>query len=319
VVINGPGIFNQALNNGTLTLHQYNTRAPLVINALTHDGGITGVVKTGPGEAVLTHPGNNFRSLFVLEGTLIFDSIASNGTTSAAGNGVAGQNPITLGDATFRYAGTNETGHATDRLIRLRESGTVDASGAGPLVFTAPVNFSPYSYGLNRMLTLSGTGAGEIQGRLDLRGGRLQKRGPGVWTLNGVSRNIVWGADVLDGTLVLNGEFGRDITVHPGGTLAGTGRVQRNLHVMDGGALSLDPAAGPMSVGKNLLLGQGAKLALPPKIANTSFEPVLLVAGKIEGVFTDVPANARVLYHELGGMSAVSVQRKSIGTLLMVR
>jgi len=324
VAINGPGILGQNLANAPLYIHQYNTLAPLVINAQIF-GYATGnsryLIKTGPGELVLTSPNSGFytadtgRSLLVLEGILTFDAIGDKEALSPLG---AGQR-ILLGDATLRYTGT---GHTSHRQIVLRGFGVVEASGTGPLVFTNPALLLEPTSGKNALFTLSGTGEGVIEGTLNnitaantASGSRLRKRGSGTWTLGENSHSsYIWGAEIFDGTLVLNGSFGRDITVHANGTLSGKGLVKRDLYLNDGGTLALNPDA-VLTVGKNLYLAEGALLSLPRKLPGV-FVPVLKVNGKVEGSFTP-PSHAYWKYDEQA--KTFLVKLRPTGTLLMVR
>jgi hypothetical protein len=309
VVIDGTAILGDEWGNAGLTIHQYSTNA-LTINAQIYDGNGTCLTNTGPGELVLTSPDSRFDRLRVLEGTLTCDSIRDAGQPCSLGlDGGTYSRRLVLGDATLKYVGA---GDETNRRFVMRGFGVVEASGSGPLVFTdgEPVIVS-YISG-NQLLTLSGETEGVITGSLNgLQGGRIQKRGNGKWTLTG-DTSIIWGADVLEGVLVVDGSLGRDITVHANGTLAGRGTVQRDLAV-EGGTLFLDPAA-PMTVGKNLVIGEGAALALPAKITNTDFLPVLTVAGKITGEFSNLPANAIVRYD---GNSILAKTRG--GTLFLLK
>jgi len=319
VVIDGPGIFCDQMGNGSVTLHQYNTNAALTINAQVFFTDGTCVVKTGPGKLVLTHPNSQFTRLFVNEGTLEFHSIRNNNESSSLGRMDNGHRKnIVLGDATLRYVGG---GNFTDRQFQVRGFGVLEASGSGPLVFTHdfPVLVSSTYFSGNQLLTLAGETEGEIWGSLNnLQGGRLRKRGTGTWTLTETSHspNIVWGAEIFEGALVLDGTLGWDVTVHSNGVLKGSGRVHRDLIVKDGGILEADPEAPKlMEVGKNLVLESGAKILLPKKLS-TGWKPVLKVNGNITGEF-EKPNHAYVDYNHAAGL--VSVRYRPTGTLLMVR
>ena len=314
------GNFNLCHNgeNGALTIHQYNTNAALVINTRVNNNTSTRLVKTGPGELVLNHTNSTFSGLYVYEGTVTFPAIANVGVNSPVGRGINDGNfSFLLGDATLCYKGTDPEGHSTDRAIRLRGFGILDASGTGPLTFMREnLIDEPYT-GKNQLLTLSGArgGRGVIKGSLNgLNGGRLRKRGEGEWTLTSSSTNsIIWGAEIFDGTLIVNGSLGRDVTVHAGGTLAGTGRIQRNLIIKDGGILSLDPDA-PMTVGKNLILAEGAVLKLPKNLPNY-FIPLLYVEGKIMDEFANPPPHAFVKYEN----GVLSAKFRPVGTLFLIK
>jgi len=307
--------------NGFLTVHQYNTAAPLVIavEISPESGAGTGLVKTGPGELVLAAD-NRFGRLDVFEGTLTFGTVAAMGNPSPLGT-LGALSRISLTDATLRYTGPAQS---TNLRIQLRGFGVIEASGTGALTLTDnnPV-FPNGSFGGNQLLTLSGSGAGVIAGSLNnLNGGRLWKKGPGTWTLNGNSANILYGAEIFEGTIILNGTLGRDVTVGnsplptPNSPLSpkltGPGTVKRDLYVNANGTIAADPAA-PLKVGKNLIIASGAILDLPRKLPPT-WEPVILVGGKIEGEF-DKPAHAYVKYEG----NAVLAKHRPVGTLLLVK
>ena len=300
VVIDGPHYLNQRGDSG-IVIHQYNTNAALVLNAPV---SASTLIKTGPGELVINHPSTFFWARFYLyEGALSFSEPRDFYSW------------LLLGDATLRFTGP---GHVSPVQIGLGGFGVVEASGGGPLVLAAhPVTFTPSGPGGgNRLLTLSGETEGVVEGELQLYGGRLRKRGPGTWTLTETSHSprIIWGAEIFEGLLVLNGTLGYDVTVHAGGTLSGTGRVHRDLIVKNGGALSLDPNAEKLlEVGKNLVIENGAKITLPKKLP-TAFTPVLKVNGNITGEF-EKPYYAHVDYAN----GRVSVRYRPTGTLLMVR
>ena len=312
VEINGPGLFNWNNGEGGIAVHQYNTNAALTINAQVGvDYSCMGFTKSGPGELVLTHPGSHISRLGLFEGTLTCFSIGNYDQPSSIGHEVGGHaRPLILGDATLRYAGG---GDSTDRRFRLVGFGVIEAEGSGSLVFT---HESPVLPNGGQLLTLSGSKEGVFEGSLSgLGGGRLRKRGSGTWTLNGAT-SIIWGGEVFDGTLVLDGSFGRDLTVHGGGVLAGKGRVNRDLVVKDGGAVSANPETpGVLRVGHNLVIENGAKIILPRKLPS-AWVVVLKVDGEIIGEFAK-PVHAHMDHDRINGL--VSVKHRPVGTLLMVR
>ena len=322
VFINGSTLMDDGVN-GWLTIHQYNETKPLVINScLTHTSGSgTGVVKSGPGELILNNETNPVGSLTILEGTVTVPSMACLGAGAE----------ILMARATLRYVGTNETGHATSRQIRLRSSVTLDASGVGPWTLShATQPFVMPNQSKNNLLTLTGTGKGVITGPLDLLGGRLWKKGSGTWVLDGHSSNIVWGAEILEGTLVVNGTLGRDVSVghdkslYPqipqsqnSPTLSGSGSIKRNLTFHDGSAIEINPSAPPLKVGKNLAINGDVALKLPNKFSTVPAVVIQLGPnGKIKGNFKK-PDNAYVNYDHANG--TVTVAYRPTGTLLMVR
>jgi len=115
---------------------------------------------------------------------------------------------------------------------------------------------------------------------------------------------------------VLDGTLGRDVTVYTNGTLKGVGLVQRHLIVKKDGVIEADPDAPELlKVGKNLVLEDGAQLALPKKLS-MDWKPVLEVRGKIIGEF-ERPNHAYVDYDHANGL--VSVRFRPTGTLLLIR
>jgi len=319
ITINGPGRLQNGWHSGesTFFIHQYNTLAPLIINTSVGSGG-TGFTKAGPGEVIFNNHDNPLIFVHLHEGVLTIPSIADTLDASPLGRATGDRSSdLSLGDATLRYKGTDPQGHSTNRRIRLHGFGVVEASGDGPLVFTHDVPFYPWGVSGNYLLTLSGKTEGVVTGAFDLRGGRLRKRGTGTWTLAETSHSsCIWGADVMEGTLVLDGSFGRNITVYSGGTLKGAGLVRRNLIVKKDGAVYADPdAVKLLKVGNNLVIEKGAKLALP-KPLSSDWKPVLEIHGKIIGEF-EKPNHAYVDYDHVNGL--VSVKFRPTGTLLMVR
>ena len=312
VVITGAVELCMGCYNGPLLIHQYNTAAPLTITVPINNYSGNALLKTGPGELVLRNPQSSI-GIILAEGILSFPDIADAGERCSIG--ATTPQVQMANNTTLRYIGEDPAGHASNRQIQLRGKCAIEACGDGPLILTNAVTIAVNGGG-NPLLTLGGKGAGVITGELQLNGGRLRKRGGGTWTLTETSHSsCVWGAEIFNGTLVLDGSFGRDVTVHNGGTLAGSGRVKRNLIVKDGGTLLLDPSAGAMSVGHNLVLEPGAKLALPPKFRDTMFAPILDVEGEITGAFTDIPAAIR-LQREGNTLLA---KYQSPGTLFIVR
>ena len=306
------------------SVHQYNTAAPLVISARIRDGGGSlGFLKTGPGELILTHPNSNIQVPNVFEGTLTYTSIADTGTPSALGSG----DYILLANATLRYAGDDPAGHKTNRRVLLRGKGVLDASGAGPLTFSAADLLTTRQHvdiGQTHMLTLGGGagGVGIIEGRINLGGGRLRKQGEGEWILANTSTNsFTWGTDVLGGTLTLNGFLGRDVTVYggrespraDGGTIKGSGTIERNLILEPGATLGYDPKNAPLTVGKNLVIKPGALLNLPRRLPS-DWTPLVKVNGKITGTFAP-PNHAYVKIEN----NILFIKQRPVGTMLMVR
>lgn len=307
MVIDGSGTLCSSDVNGSLHIMQYDDNAPLIIGARVSSASSgSGLTKSGPGELVLTNRLNTFAGLYIYEGTVTASSVANNGTASAAGFG----SEILLGTAAFKYTGEGDT---TDKLFKLRGHGTLDASGSGPLVLTRATPVAT-AEGNDHRLTLDGSGEGVVLGKLDLKVGSLRKTGSGSWTLGGDSvTNFFWGSTVVeDGRLVVDCDLGRDVTVAAGGTLAGCGRIQHNLALA--GTLEVDPDAGVLFVGNNIML-DGAAFTVAGRLPRGEFVEILACGGTISGEFTDVPDKYKLRYTA----NTVEAQERIRETLFILR
>jgi hypothetical protein len=220
--------------NSWLHIHNYSTNR-LTIGSLIELNFVNSDVMTcGPGEVRLANETNTFTDLGVHGGTLLFDQIANSGEAQQLGTA-----DVALGDATLKYTGS---GHSSDRTIALRGAGVIDASGTGPLTFTATGDFITQPGGsLDMPLTLAGTGTGSIAGTSAMTAGYLTKTGSGMWTLGNGWTN--WSTEVQDGTLCVNGTLFSWylVEVEPDGRLAGTGAIPRDLEISGTVAPGLSP------------------------------------------------------------------------------
>ncbi|NLF39758.1 hypothetical protein GX586_09955, partial [bacterium] len=214
VLITGSGGINSGLNQ-CLHVHVYSTN-PVMIDAELRQSN-DAFAKSGPGTLILTNrahsigQGNGAMQLF--EGTVVFDSIASNGVSSALGTG-----NLTLGDVLLQYVGT---GAVSDRTILLRGNAVLEANGSGALVFNNTGTVLSQSADEFFIFTLGGSGTGRFDGALSLQGSRLEKEGSGTWTLNGNSNARHGDTYVKAGTLVANGGLGFGEIMVKGGRLEG--------------------------------------------------------------------------------------------------
>jgi autotransporter-associated beta strand protein len=192
--------------------------------SLTVSGSISNVntsnlgplVKTGPGTLVLTGANTYTGATIIRGGVLSTASLANGNTTSGIGNSPAAGPALVLDGGTLQYTGP---GASTDRSFTLTPNGgAIDASGSGPLVFSAtsnvmlvsaPVVTSGFLAGSGaRLLTLTGTNTGQniFAGQIvDGAGGAtsLSKAGPGWWTLS--NNNTYSGSTTVNGgTLTLS-------------------------------------------------------------------------------------------------------------------
>ena len=314
VVIEGTGaLLGSAEVNGVLHIHQYNTNAPLIIGARvcqTSSGNC--LLKSGPGELVLTNRSNMAANLFLYEGTVTAHSLRNRSTSSAGGYG----STIYFGNATFKYVGE---GDSTDKLFRLRGHATLDASGSGPLALTNAKSFDSY-YGSDHRLTLTGKGEGEILGVMDLKLGSLRKTGSGAWTLGAPTygadiavTNYFWGGTTIEeGKLVVNCALGRDVTIAAGGTLASAGTILHNLNI--NGTLEVNPDDGIITVEHDTII-DGATLSIAGGMVKGEFVEILKTDGKIIGEFANVSSRYKVRY----APNSIEVQDKIVETLIIVK
>ena len=216
VTINGPGSFNQGLND-PLYIHQYSTNAMTLAARLYQTSG-NSIVKVGSGELILANTNNaNNGTTFIFGGTLTVDNIQGSGTNCALGTALS----IYMADGRLKYTGT---GHENNRQITLRGPGTIEASGTGPLTFSNGTNVNDNgNTGNDFPLTLTGTGTGIMGGALDIRQGSVVKDGSGTWILGG-TQPYIGNTIVTNGTLRFtnNCVLARSLTVYSGGAIVGS-------------------------------------------------------------------------------------------------
>ncbi len=131
-------------------------------------GVLAGVDKTGTGTMAFTGANSFTGSVLIKNGTIIVNSLSNTGSPSPIGAGLSG---FTLLGGTFKYApvtpaggvATGGGGHFANRNFGISASSTIDASGTGALVFSAPTGniISPDVSGIgftapgtNKILTL---------------------------------------------------------------------------------------------------------------------------------------------------------------------
>lgn len=291
--------------NGVLHIHQYNPAAPLIIGARINGWSSgTSLVKSGPGELVLTNRESAFASLSVYDGTLSFTSV-TNGS-NACSLGVASS--IRLGTATLRYLGE---GGESDRPIYMRGHGTLDASGTGPLTLSAATPVT-YEAGADHDLTLTGTGEGVMLGVPNLPLGRIVKRGTGRWTFAGEGGSYWRGLSVEEGTLNLTGRLGRDVRVAAFAVLEGSGTIDHDLILEPEAILGYRAGEGGLAVRGTAQLSD-AVLQVEGTLG-TEYQELLTAENGVVGSFAvDPEARYQVLYTE----SSVLV-RKQLSTLLSI-
>ena len=234
----------------TLTLTGTSTGANALQGALVDGNGTTSLAKTGTGTWALSGANTYTGTTTVFAGTLAVTSLANGGTASAVGasSNAAANLEILLG-GTLKYTGAAAS---TDRLFTIAGgTGTLDASGYGPVHFTNTGNIA-FSGGA-RTLTLTGTntGANTLAAALADLGATtaLTKNGAGTWALSGA--HTYTGATTLNaGTLSLLGSLaGTAISVHSGATFTGNGTATGSLTLHSGGLLAPGSGLGSLAVG----------------------------------------------------------------------
>ena len=234
VVVNDQ-LFNANLILGTATASNYTLTNSSTTKGLTFAGTIQGgtggtagakiVAIAGLGtttvEGVISNGGASSLSLEASSGLLILSGVNTftgnttikSGVLQLANLGNSGSTTSNLGTGstlkigsltsggTLKYVGTGETSNRVIDLSGTTGGTTLNASGSGLLKFTS--NFTATGAGV-KTLSLTGSGAGEIAGRIINNSGSnttaLNKSGDSIWTLSGA--NTYTGlTDVQAGTL----------------------------------------------------------------------------------------------------------------------
>ncbi|EEF62338.1 beta strand repeat-containing protein [Pedosphaera parvula] len=114
--------------------------------------------------------------------------------------------------------------------------------------------------GVGRFLVLKGAAAGQIYGTIDQTAGNSQnlyKLDAGTWTLFGQDTSSGT-TTVSNGTLVINGSLGTNLTTVAGGALGGTGVILGPVVVTTGGTLAPGTSIGTLMVSNSLTLQPGS-------------------------------------------------------------
>ena len=297
VTIDGNGIINNTWGNCAMLFHNYlPTNYTFAIHARIDNPNNNAVMFVGPGVTLLDNDGNNFYNGPHAYGgqTIRFTSMSNSGTSCSLGGGYNNEMRMFCSDATYEYVGTAPEGHAGNRRFQMRGPVTVKANGVGPIRFTDPY-FAVSDFASN-IVTLDGEGEGIIDGVIwSGNYGRLIKQGTGTWTINSTGSVFMYGTEIKEGTLVLNGALPSDVVVRSGATLVlGPGAVlKRSLVVEDGATLVVDPTAeAPATVwGRATLAGD---LALSDRMPQGLDVSLLTTENGTDGSFSSVPSNIAV-------------------------
>jgi autotransporter-associated beta strand protein len=228
LTVSGAVAFNDPLGPVTLTLTGTGNTGSLS-GVVSGNGGLT---KTGTGTWTLSGASTFTGATIVRAGTLAVTALANGGTASPLGSSTNVAANLVLNGGTLSYTGATQS---TNRLFTLgTASGTIDASGSGPLTFSNAGSIAIPSINASRTLTLTGTntGANTLTPILADPTGTgvtsLVKTGTGTWILSGA--NTFTGATTISaGTLKLGapgnanntplGNFAAGTTVSSGAAL----------------------------------------------------------------------------------------------------
>ncbi|MES2475625.1 MAG: autotransporter-associated beta strand repeat-containing protein [Verrucomicrobiota bacterium] len=246
-------ITGNVLNNAELRFNRS--------DAVNFAGSITGsgiIGQYGAGTTTLAGPGISSGKLVIRAGSLVTPSLAGSGSIEMG---------LTTAAIGLIYAGTGETTARPLNFTGTTGGVTIAQNGSGLLKFSSDAA-AVVSGG--KVITLTGTGDGEIAGRLsDSNNGvtAISKTGSGSWSLSGSNTNT-GSFNVTAGTLNLSGSMGNNTTnaQFRVGTVVGTPAVlniqpgaaasRHNLFVGDAGSGSGGGAV--YQTGGNLLLTQAA-------------------------------------------------------------
>ena len=284
-----PGaIFNSANGTSTLVLTG-GSSAITAIPGVVSDGKMMNSGMTGYSGLLRLTGANTYTSgnIAIANWTLEFNSVENKGSATASALGkptVNGTNEvIALGSTTtagtLKYIGTSVGGHSTDRLVGLAGTtggATLDASGTGPISFTAGTVILGAG---SKTLTLQGsnTGNNTLGGVISNSTGyatSLVKDGAGTWLLTGAN-TYTGTTTVKGGNLLVNGSLDAATAVTvTNATLGGTGTLNGNLTVQNNGSVAPGTSVGSLtsnlSGGKAAVFEAGAKLGIELDTPGTS-------------------------------------------------
>src|SRR5262249_11010840 len=145
-------------------------------------------------------------------GTLSVGRLINGGLPSDIGSSANAATNLVINGGTLQYIGPAA---GSDRSFTIGPSGgTVDASGSGSLVLTAPA--LGYNGNGARTLTLAGTGVSNVLSAALVNNGgatALLKNGPGSWVLTGT--NSYSGLTTINGGVLQVGAGGVSGSIGP--------------------------------------------------------------------------------------------------------
>jgi autotransporter-associated beta strand protein len=277
----------------------------------------------------------------VQRGLLKFNSIANAGTASSLGMPTGANAIIDVNTVAGCYLTYTGPGHTTDRVINFAGTGalTVNASGTGRLVLTAPSPFT-YSVGADRVLALYGLigTQGEIRGSIADCGGKTTVYvGSGAtWYLLGTNTftgPILVPAGNASGTVVINSianagtacslgaPTGADATISLGNT--GAGGILKYIGLGHSTDRAIN-APGTIVNGSPFLDASGiGKFTLSGTVSNSGAASKTLALtgtgeGELSGVIYDYDATCLTSLSKTGtGTWALKGDNKFTGTVTL--